>query len=38
MPAAVALELTHNFTLIHDDIQDGDTERLTGHPAANMHP
>lgn len=27
VPAAVALELTHNFTLIHDDIQDGDTER-----------
>lgn len=27
MPAAVAIELTHNFTLIHDDIEDGDTER-----------
>jgi geranylgeranyl diphosphate synthase type I len=27
MPAAVAVELTHNFTLIHDDIEDGDTER-----------
>ena len=27
VPAAAALELTHNFTLIHDDIQDGDTER-----------
>lgn len=27
MPAAVALELVHNFSLIHDDIQDGDTER-----------
>jgi geranylgeranyl diphosphate synthase type I len=27
IPAAVALELTHNFTLIHDDIEDGDTER-----------
>jgi geranylgeranyl diphosphate synthase type I len=25
--AAVALELVHNFTLIHDDIQDGDMER-----------
>jgi geranylgeranyl diphosphate synthase, type I len=27
LPAAAALELTHNFTLIHDDIVDHDTER-----------
>ena len=27
LPAAAALELLHNFSLIHDDIQDGDTER-----------
>ena len=27
MPAAVALELIHNFSLIHDDIQDLDLER-----------
>lgn len=27
LPAAVAIELTHNFTLIHDDIEDGDAER-----------
>ena len=27
MPAAVALELIHNFSLIHDDIQDGDETR-----------
>ncbi len=27
LPAAAALELTHNFTLIHDDIEDGDMER-----------
>ncbi len=27
LPAAVAIELIHNFTLIHDDIEDGDTER-----------
>ncbi len=27
LPAAVAIELVHNFSLIHDDIQDGDTER-----------
>ncbi len=27
LPAALALELVHNFSLIHDDIQDGDRER-----------
>ena len=27
IPAALALELTHTFTLIHDDIMDGDTLR-----------
>lgn len=27
LPAAVAVELVHNFTLIHDDIQDGDRQR-----------
>lgn len=27
LPAAAALELTHNFTLMHDDIEDSDTER-----------
>ncbi len=27
LPAATALELIHNFSLIHDDIQDGDKER-----------
>ena len=27
LPAAIALELMHNFSLIHDDIQDGDRER-----------
>jgi len=27
LPAAAAVELTHNFTLIHDDIEDRDTER-----------
>ncbi|HOI12923.1 MAG TPA: polyprenyl synthetase family protein [Methanoculleus sp.] len=27
IPAALALELTHNFTLIHDDIMDGDVAR-----------
>jgi geranylgeranyl diphosphate synthase type I len=27
LPAAVSIELTHNFTLIHDDIEDGDTQR-----------
>ena len=27
LSAAVAIELVHNFSLIHDDIQDGDMER-----------
>lgn len=27
VPAAAAIELFHNFTLIHDDIQDGDKTR-----------
>ena len=42
LPAAAALELVHNFSLIHDDIQDGDTTRrgrptlwsVRGKPAA----
>lgn len=27
VPAATAVELVHNFSLLHDDIMDGDTER-----------
>ena len=27
MPGAVAVELTHNFSLVHDEIQDRDAER-----------
>lgn len=27
VPAAVAVELVHNFSLVHDDIMDGDTDR-----------
>jgi geranylgeranyl diphosphate synthase type I len=27
LPGAVAIELIHNFSLIHDDIMDGDAER-----------
>ena len=27
VPAAAAVELVHNFSLVHDDIMDGDTER-----------
>ena len=27
LPAAAAVELVHNFSLVHDDIQDRDTER-----------
>lgn len=42
LPAAAALELVHNFSLVHDDIQDGDRERhhratvwsVFGRPAA----
>src|SRR5262249_17304146 len=26
-PAAVCVELVHNFSLVHDDIEDGDAER-----------
>ncbi|NGO68739.1 polyprenyl synthetase family protein [Streptomyces boncukensis] len=33
LPGAVAVELLHNFTLLHDDIIDGDTIRR-GRPAA----
>lgn len=27
LPAAAAIEMIHNFTLLHDDIEDNDTER-----------
>jgi geranylgeranyl diphosphate synthase type I len=27
VPAAVAVELLHNFSLVHDDVMDGDTRR-----------
>ena len=33
LPAAAALELIHNFSLLHDDIQDGDATRR-GRPTA----
>lgn len=33
MPGAVAIELVHNFSLVHDDLQDRDTERH-GRPTA----
>jgi geranylgeranyl diphosphate synthase type I len=32
LPAACAIELAHNFTLVHDDVQDGDKVRR-GRPA-----
>jgi geranylgeranyl diphosphate synthase type I len=35
LPAAVAVELVHNFTLIHDDIMDKDDIRR-GMPAVHM--
>ncbi len=31
LPAAASVELVHNFSLVHDDIQDNDGERR-GHP------
>jgi len=42
LPGAVAVELVHNFSLLHDDLMDGDVERrhrttvwaLEGAPAA----
>ena len=42
VPGAVAVELVHNFSLLHDDLMDGDLERrhratvwaLAGAPAA----
>src|ERR1700742_5021396 len=42
VPGAVAVELVHNFSLLHDDVMDGDTERrhrrtvwaIWGAPAA----
>ncbi|MDE2765154.1 MAG: polyprenyl synthetase family protein [Chloroflexota bacterium] len=41
LPAAAALELIHNFSLLHDDIQDGDATRR-GRPTAwtvyGVHP
>ena len=27
LPGAVAVELVHNFSLLHDDVMDGDRER-----------
>ena len=35
IPAAAAIELLHNFTLIHDDIMDNDEERR-GVPTVHM--
>jgi len=35
MPFAVAVEMFHNFALVHDDIEDGDTMRR-GRPCAHV--
>src|ERR1700726_535793 len=35
--AAVAVELVHNFSLLHDDIMDGDTERRHRPTAWTVH-
>ena len=32
LDAAVAVELIHNFSLLHDDIMDGDRTAGTGRP------
>ncbi len=37
LPAAVALELIHNFSLIHDDIQDGDRVRRGRPTVWSLH-
>jgi geranylgeranyl diphosphate synthase type I len=37
VPAAVAVELVHNFSLLHDDIMDGDTERRHRPTAWTVH-
>ncbi|RZS43154.1 geranylgeranyl diphosphate synthase type I [Herbihabitans rhizosphaerae] len=41
LPAAVAVELTHNFSLLHDDVMDGDRtrrHRLTAWSAFGVGP
>ena len=45
LPGAAAVELGHNFSLVHDDIEDGDVERrhrptlwtVHGVPAGDQH-
>ena len=37
IPGAAALEIFHNFTLIHDDIQDGDTRRHNKPTVWSIH-
>lgn len=36
LPAAVSLELLHNFTLVHDDIEDGDAFRRGNQTVWNI--
>lgn len=36
VPAAVAVELVHNFSLLHDDVMDGDTTRRHRSTAWNV--
>jgi geranylgeranyl diphosphate synthase type I len=36
VPAAVAVELVHNFSLLHDDVMDGDTRRRHRPTAASV--
>ncbi|MGH2475559.1 MAG: polyprenyl synthetase family protein, partial [Candidatus Limnocylindrales bacterium] len=37
LPGAAAVELGHNFSLVHDDIEDGDTERRHRPTLWTMH-
>jgi geranylgeranyl diphosphate synthase type I len=37
LPAAVAVEFVHNFSLLHDDIMDGDTQRRHRPTAWTVH-
>ncbi|WP_328608560.1 polyprenyl synthetase family protein [Amycolatopsis sp. NBC_00345] len=37
VPGAVAVELVHNFSLVHDDLMDGDTERRHRPTVWSLH-